>query len=79
MCNEFYKLNSSSVYCWPGPGVIPWKNHSSLVSITYLTTAIEVNVDTLAAEYIISNNSCSHREFPIGPFFKIVLLVLYLN
>jgi len=47
--------------------------------MTYLTTAVVVNVDTLAAENIISNNSCSDSEFRIGPFFKIVLVVLYLN
>ena len=79
MCNEFYKLNILSVYCWPEPGAIPWKNLSWLVSITYLTTAIVANVDALVAEDIISNNAGSESEFSIGPFFKIVLLVLYLN
>jgi len=79
MCNEFYKLNSSSVYCWPGPGAIPWKNLFLLVTITYLTTVIVANVDALVAEDIISNNAGSESEFSIGPFFKIVLLVLYLN
>jgi len=79
MCNEFYKLNSSSVYGWPGPGAIPWKNLTLLVSITYLTTVIVANVDALVAEDIISNNTGSESEFSIGLCFKIVLLVLYLN
>jgi len=44
-----------------------------------LTTAIVADVDALVAEDIISNNAGSESEFSIGPFFKIVLLVLYLN
>jgi len=79
MYNEFGELNSSSVYCWLVPGVIPWKNLTSLVSITCLTTPIVTSVDALVAEDIISNNSGSESKFSIGPFFKIVLLVLYLN
>jgi len=52
---------------------------ADVVSITYLTTAIVTNVDALVAEDIISNNAGTETEFSIGPVFKIVLLVLYLN
>jgi len=55
MCNEFSELNSLSVYCWPGPGAVPWKNLFLLVLITCLMTAIITSVDTLATENIIFN------------------------